>query len=119
MFGRHCCWCKQARSAAQQPLAEGAVGPPLEGAVQIDATCGLPEGLPALAQLLGDAVKGVLLGCPRPLQVNPSCSSLHSSPPHVSSQHCMMHAPLWVKSCGAQGCLETYSEKCPCRWRRC
>ena len=60
----------QARSAAQQPLPGGAVGPPVQGVVQVDAYCGLPEGLPALTQLLADALKGVLPGCPRPLQVS-------------------------------------------------
>lgn len=69
----------QARSAAQQPLQGGAVGPPVQGVVQVDAYCGLPEGLPALTQLLGDALKGTLLGCPRPLQVShPSQLSLPS-----------------------------------------
>ncbi len=60
----------QARSAAQQPLPGGAGGPPVQGVVQVDAYCGLPEGLPALTQLLADALKGLLPGCPRPLQVS-------------------------------------------------
>ncbi|BDA47704.1 Nuclear pore complex protein NUP107 [Coccomyxa sp. Obi] len=58
----------EARSAAQQPLPGGEVGTPLQGVVQVDAHCGLPEGLPALTQLLADALKGALPGCHRPLQ---------------------------------------------------
>ena len=66
----------QARSAAQQPLPGGAVGALLQGLVQVDAHCGLPEGLPALTQLLTDALKGALPGCHRPLQVTHSYSLL-------------------------------------------
>ena len=59
----------QARSAAQQRLPGGEVGAPLEGIVEIEASCYAVAGLPALAALLADAVKGVLPDMPRPLQV--------------------------------------------------
>ena len=60
----------QAHSAAQQVLPDGTLGEPLEGAIEIAASCGLPDGLPSIAQLLSDAVKGALPGIPRPLQVS-------------------------------------------------
>jgi hypothetical protein len=63
-------WPVQARSAAQQPLPDGGAGPPLQGAVQVDAACGLPEGLLALGAVLSDAVKGALPGMPHALQVH-------------------------------------------------
>jgi hypothetical protein len=46
------------------------VGAPLAGAVEIEAACAGAARLPGLAALLADAVKGVLPGCPRPLQAS-------------------------------------------------
>ena len=60
----------QAHSAAQQVLPDGTLGEPLEGAIEIAASCGLPDGLPSIARLLSDAIKGALPSVPRPLQVS-------------------------------------------------
>ena len=62
----------EAHSAAQRVLPGGGLGEPLEGALEIAASCGLPEGLPSIARILSDAIKGALPGIPRPLQVNHS-----------------------------------------------
>ena len=51
-------------------LPDGTLGEPLEGAIEIAASCGLPDGLPSIARLLSDAVKGALPGIPTPLQVS-------------------------------------------------
>ncbi len=52
------------------------VGAPLEGALQIDAACSRPEGLPALALVLSDSLKGFIPGVPQALQVSTIyCSS--------------------------------------------
>ena len=59
----------QAHSAVQQVLPDGSLGEPLEGAIQIAASCSLAEGLPSIARFLSDAIKGHLPGTPRPLQV--------------------------------------------------
>ncbi len=59
----------QAHSAAQQVLPNGDLGDPLEGAIDIVASCSLAEGLPSIARILADAVKGTLPGLSRPLQV--------------------------------------------------
>lgn len=59
----------QAHSAAQRVLPGGSLGEPLEGAIEIAASCSLAEGLPSIARLLADAIKGRLPGSPRPLQV--------------------------------------------------
>ena len=70
----------QAHSAAQQVLPDGTLGEPLEGAIEIAASCGLPDGLPSVARLLSDAVKGALPGIPRPLQVSAAyMASAHGS----------------------------------------
>ena len=63
----------QAHSAAQRVLPDGGLGEPLEGAIEIAASCSLADGLPSVARLLADAVKGNLPGTPRPLQVRNEC----------------------------------------------
>lgn len=75
-----CCMFLQAHSAAQQVLPDGMLGEPLEGAIEIAASCGLPDGLPSVARLLSDAVKGALPGILRPLQVSAAyMASAHGS----------------------------------------
>ena len=51
-------------------LPDGTLGEPLEGAIELAASCSLPDGLPSIARLLSDAVKGALPGIPRQLQVS-------------------------------------------------
>jgi len=69
----------QAHGAAQQVLPDGALGEPLEGAIQIAASCSLAEGLPSIARLLSDAIKGHLPGTPRPLQVRHLLNLQHTA----------------------------------------
>ena len=61
----------QARTAGEEEGAEEgpAAGSP-EGVIRIEAACAYAAGLPALAALLADAVKGALPGSPRPLQAS-------------------------------------------------
>ena len=61
-------------------LPDGTLGEPLEGAIEIAASCSLPDGLPSIARLLSDAVKGALPGVPRPLQV----SAMHMASAHAT-----------------------------------
>lgn len=60
----------QAHSTAQQVLPDGSLGEPLEGVIEIAASCGLVDGLPSIARLLSDAVKGALPRMTPPLQVS-------------------------------------------------
>ena len=91
----------QAHSAAQRVLPIGGLGEPLEGAVEIAASCSLAQGLPNVAQLLADAVKGHLPGTLRPLQVilPPSCRML--AQPLQRGAHAHAHP---MPACAMQNC---------------
>ena len=89
----------QAHSAAQQVLPDGMLGEPLEGAIEITASCGLPDGLPSIARLLSDAIKGALPSIPRPLQVSaaymaPAPATWHPAVPDLSASG-RQHGYIW------------------------
>ena len=59
----------QARTAGEQGSEQGQAAGSPEGVVYIEASCAYAAGLPAMAAVLADAIKGTLPGSPRPLQV--------------------------------------------------
>ena len=102
--GRREQWCHvvQARMAREQGSEENQEVGPAEGVIYIKASCAYAAGLPALAAVLADAVKGTLPGSPRPLQASCCCTA----PPGALS-----HLPCsvqWLSQWGDRACMHTH-----------